>query len=474
MILDLNFQINIGVNMDSHPWIPNLSEKDLRDMFKAIGIKDVKELFNDIPRKIVLKRILKVGLNKSLSEIEVYKYVHRILSKNKSIYNLRCFVGGGVWPHYVPAVVKEIIGRSEFYTSYTPYQPEASQGVLQALFEYQSLMSDLLEMDIVNASLYDWSTAIAEAFLMTYRLNKRKKFLIPSTMNPRHLEVVKTITAPWRMEMIKIKYDAVNGVIDLNDLEDKIDGNTGGVYIENPSFLGFIETQVDEISRMVHENNSLFIVGVDPISLGVLRPPGKYGADIVVGEGQPLGLGLNYGGPLLGIFAIKYDEKMLRQLPGRLIGMTKTLDGRDVGYTMVLQTREQHIRRERATSNICTNESLCAITAAIYLSLLGRKGLRKISENIFYKCNYALKRFEELNGIEIPFSKAVHFKEFIVKYRNSSIDKVHKYLRKNGIQPGLSLKNDFPEFGEAALYCFTEIHSKDDIDFLIEKISEVI
>jgi len=334
-------------------------------------------------------------------------------------------------------------------------------------------MSDLLEMDIVNASLYDWSTAIAEAFLMTCRLNKRKKFLVPSTMNPQHLEVVKTIVEPWGIELVKLKYDYEKGIIDLNDLEEKIDGNTGGVYIENPSFLGFIETQVDDISKIVHENNSMFIVGVDPISLGILRPPGKYGADIVVGEGQPLGLGLNYGGPLLGIFAIRYDEKMLRQLPGRLIGVTKTLDGNDIGYTMILQTREQHIRREKATSNICTNESLCAIIAAVYISLLGKNGFKKIGENIFYKCNYALKRFMEIDEVEIPFSKAIHFKEFVIKYRELSIERIHSYLKRHGIQPGLPLKRYFPEFGESALYCFTEIHSKNDIDFLVEKVSEV-
>ena len=464
-----------------HPWLPNSPKKIKEDMLKTIGVKEVSELFSDIPEKVRFKGEwdkLEIGFGRPLSELEIQRIIDDILSKNKVFKKPPVFLGAGVWPHYVPEVVKYIMSRAEFCTTYTPYQAEISQGLLQALFEYQSMIADLLEMEVVNASMYDWASAVAEAFLMALRVNKGKnRILIPSTMNPMHLEVVKTYTMPRGVVIEKVKYDSVTGLIDLEDLKEKVaKGNVAAVYIENPSFLGFIEENARDVGEIAHDGKALFIMGVDPISLGILKPPGALGADIAVGEGQPLGLGLNYGGPYLGIFAVKWDMKLIRQMPGRLIGLTTTVDGKDRAFTMILQTREQHIRREKATSNICTNEALCALGAAVYLALMGKHGLKKLGELILYRTNYAIKKMNTITGVKAPIFKSLHFKEFTVNFdkTNMPYTKIHKELLKKGIHGGLYLREFFPEFGETALYCVTELHTKDDIDLLIKSLKEIV
>jgi glycine dehydrogenase subunit 1 len=267
--------------------------------------------------------------------------------------------------HYVPAIVPALAGRSEFLTSYTSYQAEVSQGMLQTLFEYQSLLAEILEIDVVNSSMYDMATAVAEAARMTARVKKRRsRFLVPGTMNPEHYNVIQTYTEPADMKLEKIKYDDKTGLMSLSDLKSKIHDQVAGVYIENPSYLGFIETQVDEISKIVHDNGSLLVTGVDILSLGLIRPPGDYGADIVVAEGQHLGSPMTFGGPLLGIFGCINERKLIYQMPGRLVGMTRTEEEPyEDGYVLTLSPREQHIRREKATSNICSNQALAAVTA---------------------------------------------------------------------------------------------------------------
>jgi glycine dehydrogenase subunit 1 len=346
-----------------HPYLPTSPEQIKKKMMEEIGIKSIDELYNDIPNEVKLKRELKIP--GPMSEYEIMLHINKILSKNKSFYDMPMFLGAGCWPHYVPAVVQEIVNRSEFITSYTPYQPEISQGMLQSLFEYQSMICELTGMDFANSSMYDWASALGEAASMASRVTGRNEFLVPYYIHPERLSTLNAYAEPVGIKIIKIKQDLHSGQIDLSDLKKKISNKTAGVYIENPSYLGFLETQVDELSKISHEKGSLFIVGVDPISLGILKAPGDYGADIVVGEGQPLGNFMNYGGPLLGIFACKGD-RLLRQMPGRIIGMTTTIDGKQKAYCMVLQTREQHIRREKATSNICSNEALCAVAGAVF------------------------------------------------------------------------------------------------------------
>lgn len=459
-------------------WIPSLNENDKRKMLELLGISSVEELFADIPPEVRLPpgkwESLEIGFGKKLSEIEVKRIVEKKLSKVR-VFNPPPFMGGGAYPHYVPPIVKYIISRGEFLTAYTPYQAEISQGLMQAIFEYQSLMAELLEMDVVNASMYDWSSAIAEAALMALRVNKgRSKVLLPENMNPLHRVVVETYLRPHQAKIVTVKYDRARGSIDLEDLKAKVDSDVAGVYIQNPNFFGIVEEDAADIIGIAHEKGALAIMGVYPISLGLLKSPGELGADIAVGEGQPLGLGLNYGGPYLGIFATRFDMNLVRQMPGRIIGLTSTKEGDERAFAMILQTREQHIRREKATSNICTNEALMAIAAAVYLSLLGKQGIAELARINYYRAHYAQKVLEE-RGFKKVFEGdffnefPVSFNEFGVKYQE-----VHDKLLERGIHGGLYIGKYFPELGETALFAFTELHSKEDIDLLANSLSEIV
>ena len=459
--------------MIKHRYLP-LTDEERQEMMKEIGVKNIEELFSDIPKKFRLSKEL--DLPEGKGEIETYIELRKLAAKNKNVFEMPIFLGGGVWPHYIPAAVTELVSRGEFLTAYTPYQPEISQGMLQALFEYQSLMAELLEMDIVNASMYDWGSALGEAALMASRVTRKFRVLVPKLISPERLETLKTYVEPANLKIDFINYDKETGEIDLDDLKSKLDEKTAAVYIENPSYFGIVETKVDEIEKIVHDNNSLLIVGVDPTSLGLIRPPGNYNADIVIGEGQPLGSPVGYGGPLLGIFATKEDMKMVRQMPGRIIGMTTTEDGKELGYVMALQTREQHIRRERATSNICSNESLCAVIAGVYLSLMGPDGMKKLGEVILYNTEYAIKRLNTIKGVKVPYFGGVHFKEFLVNFDSTKVDThtVHKELLKRGIHGGYITKKNFPELGDSMLLCVTEIHTKNQIDSLVDAITEIV
>ncbi|MCD6445445.1 aminomethyl-transferring glycine dehydrogenase subunit GcvPA [Candidatus Bathyarchaeota archaeon] len=458
----------------NHPYIPNSQPEVKEEMMKEIGIEDIEELYADIPEKYKLKR--KLNLPEGMPEFEVKKNVEKILSKNKTCDELSVFLGAGCWPHYVPAVVKEIVQRSELLTSYTPYQPEASQGMLQSLFEYQSMICELTGMEVANCSMYDWASALGEAARMASRLTKRNEILVPKIIHPERLATLHVYAEPAGITVKTVSYNEETGQLNLKDLKSKISEKTAAVYIENPSYLGFIETQVEEIAVETHSKGALFIVGVDPTSLGILKPPGEYDADIVVGEGQPLGNSMNFGGPLLGIFACHDDLKIVRQMPGRVIGMTTTKNGDREGFCMALQTREQHIRREKATSNICSNEALCAVASAVYMSLLGPEGFRELGETIMYKANYAIQLSSQIKGIKAPVFKSPHFKEFTVNFDDAGlkIEEVNKKLLNYGIHGGKDVSKEFPELGETALYCVTEIHSKEEIERLADALEEIL
>ena len=464
-----------NLNKHNHPYIPN-SQQEIKDgMMREIGIETIDELYADIPEKYRLKKALNLP-KEALSELEVKKHVENLLSKNKTFNDMPIFLGAGCWPHYVPAVVKEIVQRSEFLTSYTPYQPEISQGMLQALFEYQSMMCELTQMEVANCSVYDWASALGEAARMTSRVTGRSEVLIPKIVHPERAATLSVYAEPAGINVEQITYDRETGQMSLEDLEGRISDKTAAVYVENPSYLGFIETQVDEIARVAHSHGALVIVGVDPTSLGIFKPPGEYSADIVIGEAQPLGNAMNFGGPLLGIFACRDDMHLIRQMPGRIIGMTTTIDGDKRGFCMTLQTREQHIRREKATSNICTNEALCAVASAVYMALLGPQGLRELGETIMCKANYAMRLLSEIKGVKTPIFKSVHFKEFTVNLDKMglSVNEVHKKLLQHGVHGGRDLSKDFPELGEASLYCVTETHSKTDIERLARTLEEIL
>lgn len=464
--------------MQSHPWIPSSTSHAIEKIMRVLGISSIDELFNDIPRDILLNEDtwnkLEIGAGRPLSEIEVKRIVEEKFLKNMRL-KMPPFLGGGVYPHYVPPLVKYIISRGEFLTAYTPYQAEISQGLMQALFEYQSLMAELLEMDVVNASMYDWGSAAAEAVLMSLRVNKgRRKVIIPANMNPYHRRVIETYTWPHNVKLVTIPYDKSTGMVDLEELKKLIDNEVASIYIQYPNFFGIIESEVKAIGEIAHEKGALFITGVYLVSLGLLRTPGELGADIAVSDGQPFGVGLNYGGPYLGVFATRYDQNLVRQMPGRIIGLAESKTG-ERAFAMILQTREQHIRREKATSNICTNEALVAIATAVYLSMLGRNGLIQLSKINYYNAHYAWSKLRE-NGFNVEVFKADFFNEFPISFNETGLEYrvVHEELLKRGIHGGLYIGAHYPELGESALYAFTEMHFKEDIDMLVQALVDIV
>ena len=449
----------------SHPFIPNTSQELRKKMLEAIGVATIDELYSDIPREVLLNRPLKV--DGFYPEQEVRSRIEQLLNKNKSAADYDMFLGAGIYNHFIPAAVKTIMARTEFQTSYTPYQPEISQGLLQALFEFESMIRDLTGVDAVNSSLYDGSTALGEAARMAARVTSRYKILVPRSLHPDKLSVLRNYTEPVGIRIETIGMDDETGCLDLDDLKTKINNETAAVLCEVPSFFGILDPNAVSVPSLCHEKGALSIIGFDPISLGGLKPPGDYGADIVVAEGQSISSEMNFGGPGLGIIGCK-GENLLRQMPGRLIGMTTTMDGKNPAFSMVLQTREQHIRREKATSNICTNEALLGVGAAAYLSLLGPRGLSQLFETILVKTNHAIKRLHELPGTLIPRFTGQHYQEFVVTLENPrhTIAKMNQDLLAAGIHGGKSLVNDFPELGQSSLMCVTETHRPEAIDKL--------
>ncbi len=455
-----------------HRFIPNASEPIRDEMLRAIGVKSIDELYSDIPPRVLLKKPLEIeGFE---SEQEVRLHVDRLLSENKSGVDQQVFLGAGIYNHYIPAAVKAIMSRTEFQTSYTPYQAEISQGLLQALFEFESMISDLTGMDAVNSSLYDGSTALGEAARMAVRVTGRYKVLVPRNLHPDKLSVLRNYSYPVGIKIVPYDFERETGGLDMDDLQSKLDQETAAVYCEVPSFFGILDPEAVRIPSICHEKGALSITWFDPISLGGLRSPGSYGTDIVIAEGQSISSEMNFGGPSLGIIGCRGDS-LLRQMPGRLIGMTSTIDGKDKAFSMVLQTREQHIRREKATSNICTNEALLGVGAAVYLSLLGPEGLRQLFETILTKTKYAIKRLGELRQATVPKFSGQHYQEFVASFKGSNkVSKINQKLVAHGIQGGRSLVAEFPELGESSLYCVTETHTTDAIERLRSLLDKIL
>jgi len=433
----------------NHPYIPNASI--LNEMLKEVGIEKIDDLFNDV---IKVDFDLNIPI---LDEYSIYKEVKSILSKNK-IY--KCFMGGGPWFHFVPSITKYLITRGEFLTSYTPYQPEISQGVLQALFEFQSMICELYNMEVANASLYDFPTAIGEAILLSSRVTGRKKVIIPSSIPEDRKSVIRNYAI--NLEIIEVPF-LDNGCPDLEYIKKIISKDIAGIYTEIPNFFGVIDFKIKELIEISHEVGAIAIIGADPLLMGIIKPPGDYGADIVVGDGQPLGIPPAMGGNSLGIMACKNDMRIIRQMPGRIVGMTRTIRG-ERAFTLVLSTREQHIRREKATSNICTNETLLAIAATIYMALLGKEGIKRIAKRIFHNTQYVIKRIKEI-GLDTGF-KGLHFRDFTIKGIN--IKKLNRFLKDRGILGGREISENI------GLFAVTEIHKKEDIDEFIDLLKEFI
>lgn len=444
--------------MDTHPWLPNLTH--VRKMLEIIGVDNIDEIFNDVPNDILLKSPVRVGYDRPLSEEEIRQRLEQVRDKNtKLIYPP--FLGGGACPHSVPSVVKFVISRSEFYTAYTPYQPEINQGLLQALFEYQSLMAELLEMDVVNSSHYDWGSSLAEAIMMGLRINGRKKVLLPQSINPLHRRVIETWLAGKDVTIVEIPMGP-EGKLNL-DFLDKLDSTEiSSVYVQQPNYFGIWETEMEYVADWARKHDVISIAGVSPLSLALVKPPGELGFDVAVGDGQELGIPLNFGGPYNGIMATRMDMKLVRQMPGRIVGMTEDVEGRRA-FTLILQTREQFARREKATSNITTNEALVAIANAVFLSLLGREGLTELATEVYKRSHYAAKKMELVGKRKWSSD---FFEEFVTVFE-MEYDKIHSHLLSKGIHGGLKVG------AKEALFCVTEVHSKEAIDELVESIGEV-
>ena len=447
------------------PYIPH-TEKDIKEMLNAIGIASVEGLFNSIPDSLKIKETL--NLPPALSEQELLRELTELSRKNATAGEYVSFLGAGAYHHYIPSLVNHLISRSEFYTAYTPYQPEISQGTLQAIFEYQTLICQLTGMEVGNASMYDGASATAEAVLMARRINNKPDIVLSSALHPEYREVIRTYLAKNDAGIKEVPYCTEKGKTLPEAVEQAIDASTSCLVIQHPNFFGSLE-DVKTISEIVHKNNSILIVAItEPISLGLLKPPGELGADIVVGEGQSFGNNLNFGGPYLGFFATL--DKYLRQMPGRLVGETVDKKGQR-GYVLTIATREQHIRREKATSNICTNEGLCALTASIYLTALGKKGLMDMAKLNLSKAQYLKKGLANIKGVKIAFT-APTFNEFVIETEKEP-DVVIKALLKKGIITGPSLKRFYTELAKHMLVCVTEMNTKKDMDILMEGLSRI-
>jgi glycine dehydrogenase subunit 1 len=452
------------------------TKAERQEMLKAIGKPSIESLFEDIPPALRLsqQRSISTDFPTAHSEQELVRHFKKLVAVNNNRPMLN-FLGGGIYPTFIPAVVKEVAFRSEFYSAYTPYAPEISQGMLQTLWEYQSYICELTDMDAANSSMYDWASAIAEAALMCRRVIKKKKIcLLPEILCQNRLSAIKTYISGSDVQLRFVKYNRQTGQVDLDSLREQLaKNNVCGVYLESPNFFGVIEENAEEIGELVHQNEALFVMGVQPLSLGILESPGALGADIAVGEGQQLGNAMNFGGPLLGIFACKDDRQLLRQMPGRIIGYTRTKDDLRDAFIMTLQTREQHIRREKATSNICTNQALVAVVAVIYMAVLGKRGLRELGEGLIARSTYLMKQLAEISGVSIPFYDSPHHREFVVRLP-ADVDSILAKMYEEGIYAGINLAKAFPDLDNAMLVNTTEIHTQKDLDVYVNTLKDVL
>ena len=441
----------------SFSYLPH-TEADRRDMLAAIGAQTVAELFKDIPEDIRLVR--EMALPEIFDEAGLLQHLRKIAVKNADFCEYSYFIGAGAYDHYVPAVIDALISRSEFTTAYTQYQPELAQGYLQALWEYQSMICILTGMDVCNASLYDGGTALAEAMMVAATHTKRKQVIATKTLHPHYRTLLSTYAIDLDINIADCEYK--DGVVNLAALEAQVNKETAAIIIQSPNFFGLLE-DLQAIAEIAHKNGALLIVSSDPISLAMLKPPGELGADIVVGEGQALGIAASFGGPGLGFFCA--TEKIMRKMPGRIVGQTVDSEGKR-GFVLTLQAREQHIRREKATSNICSNQALCALSAAIYMSVTGKNGLPQIANLCLQKAHYAYEKITALSGYEEVFS-GPFFKEFVVKMPKS-IKNINDRLLEHKIVGGLDLGRYYPEMTNCMLICVTENRSKEEIDAFVK------
>ncbi len=436
-------------------------ESERQEMLKEIGVNSIDDLFSDIPQEFQVESL---NIPNGKSEIEVERRIKALARRNRT--DLICFLGGGFYDHYTPAAIDAILSRGEFLTAYTPYQPEVAQGTLQAAFEFQSGICRLTEMEVANASLYDGGTALYEAAMMAARVTRRNKILVDCGVNPIYRKILESYTSNLDMQ-----FECVNisgGTVDRKEFLKKLDDSVAGIVLQNPNFFGCIDDLTDIIDA-AHNVGALAVMSVYPISLGILKTPGAMGADIVVGEGQSLGLPLSFGGPYVGFMATR--KKYVRKMPGRIVGMTRDNQNRK-GFVLTLQAREQHIRREKATSNICSNENLCALASAIYLSLMGKEGLKKVAELCADNASYAYHKLLEIPNVNRAF-KSIFFNEFCISLPCDAKDVIGELIDK-GFAAGFPVGRYYAGMENVALISVTEMRTKEEIDKLAATLEAVL
>lgn len=434
-------------------FIPNTGEQRA-EMLGVLGISSEEELFSDIHPSLLLKKPLKLPPAKS--EMEVLARLGALAGRNAHAGEKVCFLGAGIYDHYIPSVVNHMALRQEFYTSYTPYQPELSQGTLQAIFEYQTMICELTGMDVSNASMYDGASAMAEAAFMAGAMTRKHEILVSRAVHPETRRVLATYLPLQGLRLVE--FGLKDGVSDIDDLKAKIGDDAAAVLVQNPNFLGCLEN-LAEIGDLANTRKALFIVSANPVALSLLEPPSSFGADIVVGEGQALGNPMNFGGPGFGFFAV--TEKYMRKIPGRVVGRTTDRDGKTC-YVLTLQAREQHIRREKATSNICSNQNLCVLMASVYMSLMGKDGLREVAEQSLQKARFARETLLS-TGCFKPLCDAPFFNEFALSSAKP-VEKLNRVLLENGFIGGYGLSGDYPEYPAGWLVAVTEKRTREEIE----------
>ena len=457
----------------AYPYIPNSVSTVKNEMLKEAGAKSVEDFYEDVPGKLRLKK--KLNLPKPLlSERSLRRHIEGILSKNKTCQEYLNFLGAGCWQHYVPAVCDEVNQRGEFLTAYAG-EPYDDHGRFQALFEYASMVGELLNMDVVNVPTYDWLQAAATSIRMASRITGRREVLVSRTISADKLSKIRDYCKP-QIGVKLLDYDPETGQLDLNSLKVETSSKTAAVYLENPSYLGFIEAHGDEISKIAHDHGAICIVGVDPISLGVLTPPIEYGADIVCGDLQPLGMHMQFGGGHAGFIATRDEEKYVMEYPSRLFGIAPTSVEGEYGFGDVAYERTSFALREEGKEFVGTATALWGITAGVYLALMGPQGMREIGEGVMQRSHYAMLQLSGIKGVKCPVFRSAHFKEFVVNFDDTgkTVAEINTALLRRKIFGGKDLTKEFPELGNSALYCVTEVHSKDDIVRLADALKEVV
>jgi glycine dehydrogenase subunit 1 len=438
-------------------YIPN-SPEQIREMLAAIGVESVEALFRTIPAQVKLQGGLPIPPGQS--ELEIERYFYELGRLNDGVLEYKTFLGAGAYNHYVPAAIDAVISRAEFYTAYTPYQPEVSQGTLQAIFEYQTMVSQLTGMEVTNASMYDGATAVTEAVLMAHRVRTARKTVVAGSLHPFYRQVLRTYVANFEIDIVEVPWTG-SGRVDMAALAAQVDGDTAAVVIQSPNFFGIIE-DLAAVAELAHAKKALLVAAfTEALSLPLLKAPGSCGADIVAGEGQSFGIPLSFGGPYLGIFSTSLQH--VRRMPGRVVGMTEDTRGQR-GFVLTLSTREQHIRREKATSNICTNQGLCALMASVYLAYAGKSGLQEAAAQNAAKARFAAKRLTEVPGVTLKFSSPF-FNEFVLSLPGDP-HAFARFCKERKIVPGVPLKWFYPELTNELLVCVTEVSPAADIEAL--------